>query len=237
MLTKEKNSFISVSSTTNESTVEYLAQTDPKAIEVTNQFNAAWRHPTASPTVICVLKINPSQHLLSRYLKYREQVIADEPSLKDKGKGLAGPGNEHRRFHGTSGMTCQLGLTPKNTTLCNGSSCNVCQITKTGLKLSKSGSQHAFGRFGAGIYFSSTSSKSNDYNANTAHVLGGAKSMFLFKVIVGKGMKLHSDNPNLKSAPPGYHSVLGEVGGSLNYDELVIYNEEAILPAYILTYK
>jgi hypothetical protein len=65
--------------------------------------------------------------------------------------------------------------------------------------------------------------------------------MFLNKVVVGKGIKLRNDQPNLTEPPAGYDSVIGEPANSshnsmLNYDELVVYKEEAIIPAYLIIY-
>jgi len=62
--------------------------------------------------------------------------------------------------------------------------------------------------------------------------------MLLNKVVVGKGYKMTHDNTKLTAAPPGYDSVLAEVGagGSLNYDELICYTEDAVRPSYLLIY-
>jgi len=61
----------------------------------------------------------------------------------------------------------------------------------------------------------------------------------LNKVVVGNGMKLSQDDTSLTEPPPGYDSVLAEVvpGGSLNYDELVVYKNEAVRPSYLVMYK
>ncbi|KAG5720521.1 hypothetical protein E4T56_gene2590 [Termitomyces sp. T112] len=92
----------------------------------------------------------------------------------------------------------------------------------------------SFGRFGAGIYTSSTSSKSDDYSSNGS--TRNSKAMFLSYVVVGKGHKLTKDQTNLTSAPAGYDSVLGEVGQNLNYDECIVYRDDAIRPAYLVIY-
>ena len=111
-------------------------------------------------------------------------------------------------------------------------------------------------RFGSGVYTSSTSSKSNDYSSNVKP--SKQKAMLLNKVVVGKGYKMTQDNTTLTAPPAGYDSVclhnvfgclsgvdcawmiqvLAEVslGGSLNYDELVCYTENAIRPSYLLMY-
>jgi len=95
-----------------------------------------------------------------------------------------------------------------------------------------------WGRFGAGIYTSSTSSKSNDYSYND-DITSDWKALLLNKVAVGKGKKLTQDDPTL-TAPPGDHdSVLAEVvpGGALDYDELVVYNNNAARPSYLVMYQ
>ena len=75
----------------------------------------------------------------------------------------------------------------------------------------------------------------------------------LNKVIVGKGFKRLNDAPTLTSPPAGYDSVrngtliierfltsfqvLAEKGMALNYDELVVYREDAIRPSYLVMYE
>ncbi|CAG8481935.1 15687_t:CDS:2 [Cetraspora pellucida] len=95
--------------------------------------------------------------------------------------------------------------------------------------------------FGRGIYFSGTSSKSDDYNDGSLKDFYGVsyKVMILNKVVVGKGHPLTVDNMTLTAPPPGYDSVLGEPSqtGNLNYDEVVVYREEASIPQYLIVYK
>lgn len=65
----------------------------------------------------------------------------------------------------------------------------------------------------------------------------GYRAMFVCKVIVGKGKKLMTDHTTLTCAPDGCDSVLGEVGTALNYDEIIVYDEDAVLPAYMVVYR
>ncbi len=44
------------------------------------------------------------------------------------------------------------------------------------------------------------------------------------------------DKPGQQVPPHGYDSVHGEAGGALNYDELVVYEEGAILPYAVVEY-
>ena len=80
--------------------------------------------------------------------------------------------------------------------------------------------------------------------------------MLLNKVIVGKGYKMLHDSPSMTAPPSGYdsvsraphlfdhsetnhrvHKVLAEVGGSLNYDELIVYTNDAVRPSYVVMYE
>jgi len=61
--------------------------------------------------------------------------------------------------------------------------------------------------------------------------------MLLNKVVVGKGYKILHDNPSMSAPPVGYDSVLAEVGGSLNYDELIVYTNDAVRPSYLVMYE
>ncbi|CAB1096355.1 unnamed protein product [Ectocarpus sp. CCAP 1310/34] len=42
--------------------------------------------------------------------------------------------------------------------------------------------------------------------------------------------------PANQCPPPGCQSVVGEVGQGLNFDEFVVYNEEAALPTHLIVY-
>jgi len=213
-----------------------LTNSNPKYGDLAYQFTSKWTHSSA-PTIVSICKINCATWIVDKYQKYQNLIIQKRPDLTHKGHGSGGAGNEQRRFHGTSKMKCSLGLNG-NINTCNDTDCGICGIINTGFKLSKAQSNVAFGRFGAGIYMTSTSSKSHGYNAGTSQGLGyGYRAMFVCRVIVGKGKKLLQDEPTLTSAPDNCDSVLGEVGGSLNYDEVVVYNEDAVLPGYLIIYR
>jgi len=93
--------------------------------------------------------------------------------------------------------------------------------------------KNAWGRFGAGLYFAPDAAKSNDYAQPHKEI----RCLILCKVVVGKTMICTQDQPDLLAPPMGYDSVLGEPGGTLNYPEVVIFNEDAILPAYVVFYR
>ena len=194
-----------------------------KGVEVWNQFTT--KNTKNTPvSKVAVFKIHMPASKVQQYESYRDSVIADNPPVF----GSGGPGNCHRRFHGTN-LTCSL--SPSSTQLCNQQGCSVCGILQNGFLLNFSQTKHGWGRFGRGLYFSSTSSKSLDYtNPNGS----GVRAIFVAYVMVGKGRKLTSDDPARTSAGSGFHSVLGEVGQVLNYDEIVTYDNSSALPGYLI---
>lgn len=168
-------------------------------------------------------------------------------------------GNEQRRFHGTK-IACKLGMPNGTVDLCSDERCSTCQIIGSSFDKSYFKSHTNFGRFGHGIcvYWpccshkagwictnicfcpldtSATSSKADDYVeplSNTAF-----KAMPLNRVVVGKAAKLSTNSEDLTAPPTGYDPVIGEPGpdGPLNYDELIVYTNKAIRPAYLIVYR
>jgi len=116
--------------------------------------------------------------------------------------------------------------------------CSLCRIMKTSfdIRMAKDRSTK-FQRFGHGIYTSATSSKSDHYSKNV-RVESSNKAVLVAKVAVGRAKKLVINDTRLVSAPPGYDSVIGEPikDGELNYDELVVYSDDAIIPSYLVIY-
>jgi len=202
--------------------------------DVAHQFKVSWRHAATVPHVRRVYKIVSSPSSLAKYNAYRAAV---EARGKFASQSNMTAGNENRRWHGTR-RECSLG-DPGITTFCHYSTCSLCSIIRTSFDLNlfgnrKSGKKCGWGRFGRGIYTSSTSSKSNDYSQNT--IQSPLKATLLNKVIVGRGCKMTQNNTSLTSPPPGYDSVLGEKGDTLNYDELVVYTNDAIRPSYLIMF-
>ncbi|RXW20692.1 hypothetical protein EST38_g5156 [Candolleomyces aberdarensis] len=196
---------------------------------VADQFKASWRHAGSTcPAVRRIYKIMMPPGKLANYEAYKAAVEA-------KGQFVAqgrSAGNENRRWHGTR-RVCNLG-DKGHTQFCSQSSCSLCSIIRNSFDITLWGKKTGWGRFGKGIYTSSTSSKSNDYSHNDCK--SNLKAILLNKVVVGKGCKMLQDNTSLTAAPAGYDSVLAEKGGSLNYDELVVYNNDSIRPSFLVMY-
>nr|GAT47414.1 predicted protein [Mycena chlorophos] len=197
---------------------------------VADQFKASWRHTNKyCPPVRRVYKIVSTQASMTSYKAY-QATVEKAGNFASTGRSA---GNENRRWHGTK-RECNIG-DKGQTQLCQSTKCSLCCIIKSSFDISLWGTKTGWGRFGKGLYTSSTSSKSNDYSHNDCS--SNLKAILLNKVIVGRGCKLTHDNTSLTAPPTGYDSVLAEKGGSLNYDELVVYTNDAIRPSFLVMYE
>eukprot|EP01044_Picomonas_judraskeda_P008842 COSAG03_NODE_1036_length_4954_cov_2.784574_4_plen_547_part_00 len=198
--------------------------------------------------------------------------------LEDKGVRRykqGGKGNAHQRWHGTA-IKCSLGR--GQPTICDDRSCATCNIIRSGFDISY---VRTAGRYGIGLYASSTSSKAHQYAAGMSAEIGGrtaqdqpslmdqdTTALLLCSVAVGKGHLETSANwggqqvdgklmympwctcghpdtcscPNdgtrrITTPPTGCDSVSAQPGTGLNYDEVAVYCNEAIIPRYLVVYK
>jgi len=174
--------------------------------------------------------------------------------------------NTRRRFHGTKRM-CAIGDTVDNLHPCTHPECSICRIIRTGFRLPDPTDPEAKqrARLGQGIYSTATSSKAHDYTDTSARTRS-MLVVKVVAGRVFKRYDTWTEADMLRTAPPdGHDSVLGEVhpdmaadGGSdeggeegfvsvpmdagelhnpLRYDELVVFSEAAVVPAYLVTYQ
>jgi len=197
---------------------------------VHDQFIASWVHPTQRdrPEVRMVYRIVPAQSVWDKYWAYRD-VLEVKGKFSAQGKY---PGNERLLWHGTV-RACRLGE-PGQNMFCTSPDCSLCSIARGSFD-STSARTSAFQRYGPGIYTSSKSSKSDHYAKNKVASLW--KAMLLNNVLAGTEYATLYSAPHFKGPPQGYDSVYGEPGKDLNYDELVVYTDHAIRPAYLVMYE
>ena len=97
--------------------------------------------------------------------------------------------------------------------------------------------------YSAGFYFGQQASKSHEYPLQEMRDLPPGihtRRMLLCKVARGQVFKTADNMAHLQgAAPEGFHSVEGDAqkGHALNFDELVVYKEEAVLPFAIVEYE
>ena len=208
-------------------TCALLTNQSSQRSDVVRQFKEAWRKPTPVPRVERVYAVRPSPMLRERHDRYAAAV-----------------GNPRRRFHGT-GAACNFAVDDQ-VAPCASPQCALCSILSGSFALAHSGcgpnaSRAAFGtasglRYGRGLYFSSTSGKSNDYAGGSERMRRGRRwrTLFLASVAAGKAFCTEEGELDLSRPPDGYDSVVGEVGPNLNFDELVVYTEAAALPEFLI---
>lgn len=134
-------------------------------------------------------------------------------------------------FHGTK-LLCDLVNTQ---TCCSDRECGVCGISSHGFDQDRIGTNIHFQRFGSGIYLAPNSSKCHDYTQGNPEY--GVRAQLLCLVAQGARCELMQDNTALTQPPGGYDSVYGKKGGSLNYDEIVVFDSEAVWPQFVVVYK
>ena len=207
-----------------------LTKKSQKRADIVQQFLEKWRKPGNRPRVEHVYDVVPPPHVRERFDRYATCV-----------------GNIRRRFHGTS-STCTFG-TSLSASPCAEISCSLCNILASGFSLAKAGTGPNRAllnlRYGPGIYFSATSGKSNDYanGSERNRSFGGPSTTRAFRVMIvasvaaGKAFITQEGALKMDSIPDGYHSVVGEPGKALNYDELVVYAEDAAVPESLIVYS
>ncbi|GLB40706.1 putative poly(ADP-ribose) polymerase catalytic domain [Lyophyllum shimeji] len=208
----------------------HLPATDPLYDFVEKRFEKGWKHPDKpKPPVHAIFKIQLTKENLEAYQKYRTRVEAS-PIVRVHPNSRI----EKLLFHGTN-RRCLLADDKSRTRLCELPECHLCRIVGSSFDIAKCGMKHQFRRFGTGIYSTSCSSKADDY------VVDGAKKstfrvMLASRVIVGKPFKRRQNGTGLTGPPPGYHSIVGKPGIHLNYPETVVYDNDAIRPAFLVVY-
>ncbi|EKM52567.1 uncharacterized protein PHACADRAFT_261065 [Phanerochaete carnosa HHB-10118-sp] len=193
--------------------------------DVQAQFECQWQHTPMPPTIHKVYRVTCSKQHIARFDRYRAEV--------GRRIGYA-DGNVIRCWHGTA-RACRVGDDSSRLTPCSRSDCSLCNVMKWSYDLSWSGKRRSWGRFGSGIYTSSTSSKAYDY----VQERGGSRysALLLNEVVAGNPLCLTDNCSSLKRPPSGYDSVQGVPGTDLNYDECVVYTDAAIRPVYLVLFR
>ncbi|KIM31248.1 hypothetical protein M408DRAFT_256166 [Serendipita vermifera MAFF 305830] len=189
------------------------------------QFRDQWKHDTTMGVVKHVYLVVVGCGQRETYENYKLMVEAMVNSR----------GVEKTLWHGTT-RKCSVGE-PGVTELCRTQNCGVCGIVRTSFSLAYYKKNTGWGRFGRGLYTSEVSSKAASYSKSLKN--SPLTAMFLATVVIGRTQTLHRNSPNRIRPKHGYNSVHGQPGGAgkLNYEEYVVYTDDAIVPSYLVMYE
>ncbi|KAF5326715.1 hypothetical protein D9619_004279 [Psilocybe cf. subviscida] len=203
-----------------------LTSKDSHFSDIEKLFYKGWKHPNKSkPQIQAIYKILATESSLN------PASVLTSPALRGRRKN---PVNEQFLFHGTN-RYCRLAEDAGRLRLCLLSKCHLCNIIRNSFDVGKCGKKHKFRRFGKGIYTSACSSKSDDYTLNGDEG-SNLRVLLVTRVVVGNPHRLQENATSLLEPPTGYHSVIGEPGIDLNYEETVVYDNDAIRPAFLVVY-
>ena len=200
-----------------------LDPTTKEFIDLSKKFKKTWSSKKGPcPTLKTVFAIiNPA--LEDNLMNYKKSLSKWHAKTKDY-------------FHGT-GFVCDL---ERYQTPCSRSEgCGVCGISREGFQ-KECIHQDGWQRYGEGFYFAPNSSKSHAYCSKPESA--NCFSMLLCQVAPGKNFTSRTNMSDLEEPPRGYDSVYGKKksflhSSVLNYDEVVVFNGDAVCPRYVLLYS
>lgn len=185
---------------------------------VTSQFMSSWtkKSPPPQSCFRAVFYID-SVKIEKRYTEYQST--------------LQGGANEMQLFHGAP-LRCNITSTKA---LCTSSSCAVCGVSRAGFKSHKIATHVQFQRIGRAFYFAPNSSKCHEYTEGA----NGCRALLLCDVAQGRVHMATADMTSLTSPPSGYDSVSASPSHhrGMNYPEVAVYQEAAVMPRYIVVYQ
>ncbi|KAI0341114.1 hypothetical protein BDW22DRAFT_1333172 [Trametopsis cervina] len=196
---------------------------------VKRSFGKNWRNKhSRRPTICRIYLITWTAKMRRSFDKYRERINKKHKLPKNQ---------EVKRFR-SERRACRVG-DPGHPKCCKRPDCALCQAIRTGFKSSLENKRrmvlsgaHNGVRFGGGVYLATSSSKAYEYAKN---VNNGSRYRIILatRVVLGRTQKLNH-NEHFRLAPnKGYDSVEGWVGSP----ELVVYNVDAVRPAYLILLK
>ncbi|KAI5082159.1 hypothetical protein GOP47_0001902 [Adiantum capillus-veneris] len=183
-----------------------------------------------------IFKVHNSPRTIAKFEDYREMVKLKASKISKRQSRCLVDGNELLRFYSTT-VTCRMGKTclstssssPWTTSLCASATCGVCQILK-----------HGFPTQGQpGIYTNASSSQAHDTSMCCQEydtTANAKRAMLVCRVIAGRVKK--SGYESSQDGPiSGYDSVAGEAGVYTDLDELLVFNNKAVLPCFVAVYS
>ena len=188
--------------------------TSQELLAVTRSFEQRWRSTEEACPKLDHVYVVTNAELSQRWTAYQN-------NLKDK--------TVEEHYHGTK-LTCSLTTTQ---TLCNNQDCGICGIATMGLDRRCIRKNTDYQRFGNAFYLAPNPSKCHVYTQGC----GKYRAMLLCDVCPGIKYKLKSNDQSLTDLPKWYDTVQRVSGTRTPYNELVVFNPDAVMPRYIIVYQ
>lgn len=183
-----------------------------------------------------IFKVHNSSKTIAKFEEYREMVKSKASKISKKHSRCLVDGNELLRFYSTTVM-CHMGKirtsmssnSPSSSSLCTLPSCGVCHILR-----------HGFPTKGQpGIYTNASSGQAHEsimFSKDYDKVANAKRAMLVCRVIAGRVKKTgcESSQDGLTS---GYDSTAGEAGVYTDLEELLVFNNRAVLPCFVVVYS
>ncbi|KAI9463863.1 hypothetical protein HD554DRAFT_2026792 [Boletus coccyginus] len=213
--------------------LKYLHPHHELFITIATRFVQCWKL-APRPKVRAVYMITWTESSQRSFEQYSRDAVETRGRFKRMGRF---PGNEQKRFRSTV-RACTLGERG-NLSPCHNEACWVCETIQRSVMSSDCHAPRNAGgiRLGAGIYTSHTSSKADQYAKNIHDPSSRIKAMLVCRVVIGKPYEMCCEDQTIRGPPPGYDCV-GRIRLPLRVqDEYVVYNADAIRPAYLVLYE
>ncbi|CAG9941520.1 unnamed protein product [Clonostachys rosea f. rosea IK726] len=201
-----------------------LDRSDVRFQEHEQEFNKRWQHR-------------------GKYARVQEVFLARDISVSMSIRGIRF--NRYRNgapwmllYHGTQ-RACYAGESGDSIHNCSNAECKFCSILKESFKISEAGSRNRHGMFGKGIYTTPIASKADNY-AKNHHIRSQFHAIILCRVVCDKPQLMHQADHSLVAPSSDQYNCVTAVtkanGGSVEYPEIVVYRDDAIVPVGVILY-
>jgi hypothetical protein len=205
-------------------------------LNVEELFERSWALQDPPPEIAKIYLITWPKDMRASFEAYRDGV-APHRGAHSKGKGEIKAFRSERRG-------CTLGDDRKNLIPCRSTECKLCMALTSGFRSSleykrsrvRSGAKKG-ARFGAGVYMTPASNKALQYAENTSPAAKYA-AVLVTRVALGNQQPMEAEDHKRMHPDTGYDSVVGVAeGGHAADKEYVVYDENAVRPAYLVMVK
>lgn len=190
--------------------------------EVSQLFIDGWEASKGrNPPIQSILKIEYLENMTTSFRKYQSTL---------------GSNRNERLLLTPVGTTCGLGeAQSSDLEACRDEECSLCSILRNRFGRELEQSSQFYRPFGSAIYSTPCSSWADEAmprNSSSTHT----RVLLVSRVICGKTFKTHNASMNLRKPPTGFNSITGIAGKGFPCEQVVVFRDDAALPAFLVVY-